>query len=92
MRRTILDSGINWNWYLCGTFNEDTKTVEVHYYERWHKYDNPKHPIAENIKWFRISENSERVIQSLRLDDTVYTVTNPKYIFDYKDFSHLELE
>lgn len=92
MRRTILDGGINWNLYLCADFNEQTKECHVYYYERWHKYESDKHPKCEIVTWFDKKEDSNRVLQSVKFNGIVYKVTNPKYIFDYKDFSVLELE
>lgn len=92
VKRTILDSGINWNWYLCGDFDEDTKTVHVHYYKRWHKYDDNKHPKSEQRTWMKLQEIEGRILNEIVLIEGNYKVTNPKNIFDYKDFTVLELE
>lgn len=89
MIRTICDGGINWNWYLCGDFNEDTKTVHVFYYQRWHKYENrgSKHPRHENTS-IRLIENSKRILESINLDGVIYTVSNPSQIFTYHNMTH----
>lgn len=91
MIRTIGDGGINWNWYLCGDFNEIEKTVYVYYYDRWHKYEDrgSKHPRAEWLKTGRLDviESDGRIAVAISLENVKYTITNPKYVFDYRDFS-----
>jgi len=87
MTRTILDSGINWNWYFCGDFNEDNKTVIVYCYDRFHKYDQMQHPIAENVRWFQLIETKERRLTGVRINDTIYEVVNQGYVFSYRDDS-----
>jgi len=88
MIKTICDGGINWNWYLCGNFNELDKTVHVHYYERWHKYENrgSNHPKSEHAN-MTLLEDDKRILYGIRLDTIEYLVTNPACVFDYKDFS-----
>lgn len=86
--RTIADHGINWMWYLCGSFDEEAKTVRIHYHERWHKWDDAgNHPVSE-IGGFRIVEGNGRVATAVRVGEITYAVTNPLYVFDYKDFTH----
>lgn len=91
MIRTICDGGINWNWYLCADYDTEKKTCHIFYYERWHKYEDrgSKHPKHERASgYIRILEEKEtRIVYGVRLDDVEYLVTNPAYIFDYKDFS-----
>ncbi len=87
MKRTIIDNGINWTWYFVGNFDDTNKTVEVLCFDRFHNYDTPIHPIAEKVRWFRKTEDANRILQSVRVNDTDYTVINPKYIFDYKNFA-----
>jgi hypothetical protein len=92
MVRTIGDGGINWNWYLCGDFNEEERTVHVYYYDRWHKYEDrgSKHPRAEwtQTGGIEMMEDAKRVLYGVRVGVVEYLVTNPKYVFDYHDFAH----
>ena len=95
--KTFAAHGINWIWYLQGTFDEVNGTVEIHFHDLWHKYDQPKHPLAEKGQTFDITEGLGRVAKSVKImdrnhDTKVYEVTNPHYVFDYKDFSKLEAE
>ena len=95
MIRTLANPGINWMWYVQGDFNEEEKTVHIFFHERWHKYDDAKHPKCEDRPRFpriRFTEAEGRIATSLFVDGIDYKITNPKYIFDYKDFSHNELE
>jgi hypothetical protein len=92
MLRTILDHGINWNWYLNATFNEDNKTVIIHCWGRWHKYDNPIHPVAETISHLRLIESAQRTVVAVVVDGVRYAVLNPQYIGSYNDMSHLTME
>lgn len=94
MVRTITDPGINWNWYLCGDFNDTDKTVHIFYYERWHKYEmESKHPAgAEDRVMLNIIENEDRIAQRVMLDGAAYTVTNPQQVFSYRDFTHYKPE
>lgn len=91
MIRTILDGGINWNWYLQGDFNAGDKTVHIYFYERWHKYEyrGSGHPAnAEYVPGFKILETEAREVYGVRLDETEYLVTNPAYIFSYRDMTY----
>lgn len=90
MIRTLVQGGINWNWYLCADFNEDSKSVHIFYYERWHKYEDrgSKHPKHENAGFLSIIEDLTRHVVAVRLDGIQYTVSNPKHIFDYNDMTH----
>lgn len=92
MLRTICDGGINWNWYLQAEFNAEDKTCYIYFYDRWHKYDHAKHPVAESSKYqagLEILEDSNRKVYCIKLNDTEYLVTNPDNIFKYKDFSKM---
>jgi hypothetical protein len=91
MLRTIGDSGINWNWYLCAEFNEEAKTVHIFYYDRWHKYEfDSKHPKAEWLKNDRIDfiEDARRIVLAVKIEGVEYRVTNPQQIFTYNDMTH----
>lgn len=93
MLRTLVDGGINWNWYLQGEFDDTLKTVTILFHQRWHKYDDPRHPLAAGT--FRIIEKDgdlNRIADKVRVGNTYYTVTNPANIFDYRDMSQLVLE
>jgi hypothetical protein len=91
MIRTIGDGGINWNWYLCGDFDATNKTVHIYYYDRWHKYEDrgSNHPRAEWPKNGRleIMEGEHRIAYGVKLEGIEYLVTNPAYIFSYRDMS-----
>lgn len=90
MIKTFCDGGINWNWYLCGDFNDDTKTVHVFYYDRWHKYEDrgSRHPKHEAGR-IGLIEGEGRILIKITLDwKTEYTVTNPQQIFNYRDMTH----
>ena len=92
MIRTLVDGGINWNWYLCADFNEENKTCHIFYYDRWHKYEDrgSRHPKHENTN-ARIIEDNKRVVTGVELplfSGTIYTVTNPANIFSYRDMTH----
>lgn len=91
--RTLLDDGINWSWYWCGRFDEVAKTVHVFYHERWHKWENrgSRHPQHETGRtWIETLEASDgkRTLIALRVNGVEYAVTNPAYIFDYRDMTH----
>jgi len=94
--RTILDGGINWNWYLNATFDEANQLVTIHFYGRFHKYDDARHPKAEALRadrmWIIEAPGAERIAASVMLERVEYTVTNPAYVFSYRDASRLEME
>jgi len=94
--RTFIDGGINWNWYLQGKFNEENKTVHVLFYGRWHKYETPKHPLWERCNGFWMTEATvdgvQRVLIAIHANGIEYKVSNPQYVFKYRDLSHLVLE
>jgi hypothetical protein len=92
--RTIVDGGINWTWYLQGAFDADSKTVEVYFYNRWHNDRDPKHPKAEFGVGFskRETDDGKRILTTVTLNGTDYRVTNPRSVFDYHNFLHLDLE
>jgi len=97
--RTYLDGGINWNWYLQGQFNDANKTVTILYYERFHKYEQGKHPLVDFPRAdVRLLEDANRDVYGVRVTfhdtiaDTDYLVLNPANIFSYKDFSQMVLE
>lgn len=85
---TIGEHGINWIWYLCGDFSA-SGTVHVHYYQRWHKGE-PGHP--KGAKFYSVypqfTEDGDRTLVSITVDGKTYRVTNPQYIFNYKDMTH----
>jgi len=89
--RVIGDGGINWDWYLCGDFDDEEKTVHIYYHDRWHKYENQgdsNHPA--NAEWttrMTLLEDGKREVYGVRLEQTEYLVTNPGYVFGYKDMS-----
>jgi len=94
MIRTISDGGINWNWYLCGDFNSEDKTVHVYFYDRWHKYEDrgSRHPKAEWGTGMILLEDSKRVLYGIKLGAIEYRVTNPDNIFSYRDMTHYQAE
>lgn len=64
MLRVFGDHGINWIHYMAATFNDHDMTVEVHYIDRFHKYDNPNHP--EVTEWLDNTINSKLVWEPSR--------------------------
>lgn len=92
--RTLISGGINWNWYLQADFNEADKTCHILFYERWHKFDNPRHPVHERTTegWDLMEESGSRRVYGLRIGKAEYLVTNPGHIFDYRDMAYLVLE
>jgi len=91
MIETYCSGGINWNWYLQGEFDDINKTVHVFFYDRWHKYDTPKHPRAMP-SFLDLMETKERELYGIKVNGIEYLVTNPAYVFSYSDMSHLEME
>lgn len=94
MIRTLIDGGINWDWYLCADFNEEDKTAHIFYHDRWHRYENrgSNHPVHENVN-FRLLEDKDRIVHTVvvgRKDE--YRVINPMYTFDYRDMTHYKPE
>ena len=85
--------GINWCWYIQGIANHDAKTITIRNYNRWHQYDayqgSETHPIATGTG--RIIEDAKRnavqveVFEKEWNKSSLYTVTNPKHVFDYRD-------
>lgn len=96
MIRTLTDGGINWNWYLCGDFNDKDMTVHIFYHDRWHKYEDrgSKHPVAESVSYQIVESpdaNLNRVATAVRVPrygSAEYRVTNPANIFSYRDMTH----
>ena len=88
MIRTIGDGGINWNWYLCADFNEADKTVHVHFYNRWHKFESrgSNHPKAEWL-CMTLLEDDKRMLYGIKIGSVEYLVTNPANIFSYHDMA-----
>lgn len=92
MNRTFISGGINWDWYLCGDFNAADKTVHVYFYDRWHRYDDrgSKAPKSyEVVQGFAVLEDDKREAFGIRVDGVEYLITNPGYVFGYRDFSPL---
>jgi hypothetical protein len=88
MIRTLVSSGINWNWYLCANFNEQDKTAHVYYHDRWHKceFRGSNHPKAEWTN-FSLLEDDKRILYGIKVENIEYLVTNPDNVFNYRDFS-----
>lgn len=98
MLRTLISGGINWNWYLQADFNEADKTCHIYFYDRWHKYDDPRHPVWERstgiagVGWEIMEEQGSRLVYGLRIGKVEYLVTNPQNVFSYRDMTHCQLE
>jgi hypothetical protein len=89
MIRTIGMGGINWNWYVCGNFNETEKTVHVYYHDRWHKYEHrgSGHPKGAEWVFCTMLEGDKRELYGIKIGEIEYLVTNPACVFSYKDMS-----
>jgi hypothetical protein len=97
------NGGINWEWLLCYR-DVDAKSVEIYFYERWHKYE--EHPewvdacfreAQDNPGYYTslsMREDNERALQAISLDGgrTWLDVVNKKYVFHYKEFDLVKLE
>lgn len=92
----LAESGINWTWYLEARLNEAEKTAHILLHHRFHHGD--RQPKTTSHDSFDLIENSDRTVTGLKVrafnnsiggprEETTYTVTNPAYIFSYKDFS-----
>jgi hypothetical protein len=91
--KTLMDGGINWNWYLQAEFNEVEQTCHIYFNERWHKFDNPKHPkVTDYNANLSLMHDTNKVVYGVRMFNKEYLVTNPKPEHEYQDFSKLVLE
>ena len=92
MTRTYISGGINWNHYLQGRFDDESKTVHILFYDRWHKYDQPRHPVYQEGP-MEVMEDGKRVVYGIKVAGVEYLVTNPTDVYTgYRDFSELVLE
>jgi len=96
--RTYLSGGINWNWYLQGLFDDANQTVTILFCDRFHKYDQPQHPLVDNPRAdYEIVKDQNGVAEVKIISHDVntipYRVLNPKlHSWQYRDFTHMVLE
>ena len=78
--RTYVEHLMNWNWYLHVQFKgNDTVEVLAHY--RLHRERDDNHPFVFGS--FRTIEDKDRTLTHVMLETKMYTVINPKYVFEY---------
>ena len=77
-------------WYLQGMFDDEKKTVQVLYYGRFPNDTGAKHPVIDIGTRIDFDETEGRIATTVRFREATYTITNPAYIFSYRDEAQIK--
>lgn len=89
-RRTYAQYGINWIHYLCGDFNDVERTVTIKWEDRFHKYDNPKHPEHITGVEYRTKHDEHNRPYVVIVEGVSWTVLNDGKSLNYYQFMQLQ--